>query len=322
MLKSAAKAFLAKNPSVLKELKREKAALLALSDSRFTVKLYPPVPDPPRSRLKSYQSSTHICLLEELAPGAPVSRLLRVYKSLPLPLVRLVSAQLVGLLVDMQKKAYVHRDIKASHVFLDSDLHARVIDFGFARPLEKARAGSVCGTYHMMAPEMLVLTLKDHADAAKAGYSFGVDLYALGTLMYEMRVGSPPAGYVREGGETVYAELFEKASRGWGKELEALVDKAQASDAERDLVTKLLEPDPAKRITLEAVMAHPFFKGVDWANPRGTESGGILEEFASYIGRLAACENSIDVAGNRGNVSTESTKREQSADPDPFAAFG
>jgi TolB-like protein len=83
----------------------------------------------------------------------------------------------------------VHRDIKPANVLLSGG-HALVTDFGVAKAISDAAhestltsAGVALGTPVYMAPEQAVAD--PHADHR-------VDIYAVGTLAYEMLTGLPP----------------------------------------------------------------------------------------------------------------------------------
>jgi serine/threonine protein kinase len=101
------------------------------------------------------------------------------------------------------EKGIVHRDMKPENVFLvdrsDSSVFIKLFDFGIAKLLESAQgegtpeqiplpqtgktlAGSVMGTPHYMAPEQ----------ASGADIDHRVDVYAVGTIMYEMVCGRVP----------------------------------------------------------------------------------------------------------------------------------
>ncbi|MEM9293816.1 MAG: protein kinase [Acidobacteriota bacterium] len=87
----------------------------------------------------------------------------------------------------------VHRDLKAENVLVTRDGRAKVVDFGLARRLwtqgEEAEGraaptapGTLVGTVHAMSPEQASGREIDHRS----------DLFALGSLLYELLAGRPP----------------------------------------------------------------------------------------------------------------------------------
>src|SRR4029077_13104405 len=94
-------------------------------------------------------------------------------------------------------KGIVHRDLKPENVFLvDRDGRTdfvKIVDFGIAKVAPPAgsdpnaprltRAGSVFGTPEYMAPEQA---------AGRSDTDRRVDVYALGTILYEMTCGRTP----------------------------------------------------------------------------------------------------------------------------------
>ena len=87
------------------------------------------------------------------------------------------------------REGVVHRDIKPENVMLGAG-HAYVMDFGIAKALSEATdhsgitsAGLTLGTPAYMAPEQA---------AAAPTVDHRADIYALGTLLYEMLAGHTP----------------------------------------------------------------------------------------------------------------------------------
>ncbi|KAF9587893.1 hypothetical protein IFM89_006147 [Coptis chinensis] len=81
----------------------------------------------------------------------------------------------------------LHRDLKASNIMLDSELNARLGDFGLARALENgktsyAELGGVAGTLGYIAPECF-LTGKASRDS---------DIYGFGAVVLEVMCGQRP----------------------------------------------------------------------------------------------------------------------------------
>lgn len=125
-------------------------------------------------------------LVMEWVAGQSLAELLRQG---PLPQDR--ALELAGQIAEALQAAHtlgiVHRDLKPGNVMVLPDGGVKVVDFGLARSLagedeSVTRSGTMVGTPAYMPPEV---ALGQSTDARG-------DLYALGTVLYELLAGHPP----------------------------------------------------------------------------------------------------------------------------------
>ncbi len=120
-----------------------------------------------------------------LLTGGSLADLIHQRGGLPLPDVVRYVQQISNGLEYAHKKGIIHRDFKPSNVLLDEEGNAYLADFGIAKITESTAqltGSGMVGTPAYMAPEM----------AKRGGVTTLVDVYALGTTVYQMLTGRYP----------------------------------------------------------------------------------------------------------------------------------
>eukprot|EP01083_Nonionella_stella_P069748 186139_1 len=135
-----------------------------------------------------------------------------------------------------QSKHVIHRDIKPENLLFDHQMNIKLADFGWSVHSSQNRRITICGTPAYIAPEML----------EKKRHDPSVDIWALGVLMYEFLCGMPPFECDKP------QEMYKRI-----KDVKFIFPGHVSPDA-RDLIRKLLNKDPSKRLKLEEVLNHPF----------------------------------------------------------------
>uniref|UniRef100_A0A0N5BED1 Serine/threonine-protein kinase PLK n=1 Tax=Strongyloides papillosus TaxID=174720 RepID=A0A0N5BED1_STREA len=84
----------------------------------------------------------------------------------------------------LHSKSIVHRDMKLNNVFLTDNMDVKIGDFGLAVVLSypEEKITHICGTPNYTSPEVI----------NGQGYSFGVDVWGLGCILYTLLVGKVP----------------------------------------------------------------------------------------------------------------------------------
>ena len=148
--------------------------------------------------------------------------------------------QLIGVLEYLFSMGITHRDIKPENILLDENhLNIKVIDFGLSNYWEDNELiKSSCGSPCYASPEML---------SGKPYYGDKTDIWSSGVVLYSMLVGSLPFD-----DQELYA-LYEQIKKG------KFYLPSTLSLESIDLLKRLLQVDPDKRIGIKEIKKHPWF---------------------------------------------------------------
>eukprot|EP00658_Telonema_sp_P-2_P059647 TRINITY_DN4878_c0_g1_i2.p1 TRINITY_DN4878_c0_g1~~TRINITY_DN4878_c0_g1_i2.p1 ORF type:complete len:454 (-),score=96.86 TRINITY_DN4878_c0_g1_i2:429-1790(-) len=133
-----------------------------------------------------------------------------------------------------------HRDIKPENLLLDEHGGLKISDFGLSTFTAKAPTSTKCGTSQYLAPEV---TISKPYDPKKA------DIWSCGVLLYVLITACLPFEHENE------AELYKMIRSGrfeWP-------ENVCVSPGAKDLVSRLLQPDPEQRCSTAEIKEHPWF---------------------------------------------------------------
>jgi tRNA A-37 threonylcarbamoyl transferase component Bud32 len=154
----------------------------------------------------------------------------------------------------------IHRDLKPDNILVGSDALPKIIDFGIAKKLGEDKKGqtlegSVLGTPHYMSPEQ--------AAGRVSEVDVRTDVYALGTILYELLTGAPPWKDLPQAALVVAIQeqdppAIRSKRPDIDVDLDAIVQKAMAKERERRYQSALeLEQDIDRYLKNMPIVARP-----------------------------------------------------------------
>uniref|UniRef100_A0A915PI73 Aurora kinase n=1 Tax=Setaria digitata TaxID=48799 RepID=A0A915PI73_9BILA len=190
-----------------------------------------------------FHDEDRVYLVLEFAPGGNLfqhlQKKLKVsikMKRFPPELAAKYMYQLASAMEYCQQKKVLHRDLKPENVLITSHNDLKISDFGWSVHEPSSRRSTVCGTLDYLAPEM----------APEKPHDSKVDNWSLGVMFYEFLIGKPPF-------EAVTPELTLENIHSCKYTIPNIIP-----DGAKDIISRLLQKDPTKRLPLADVLKHPW----------------------------------------------------------------
>ncbi|KAI1386853.1 kinase-like protein [Hypoxylon trugodes] len=234
------KASVVVHKKLVEQTKTERQILESVNRHPFVVKLF-----------YAFQDQEKLYLILEYGQGGELFTHLNTEKMFPEPVAAFYMAEMVLALSHLHDTlGVVYRDLKPENCLLDAQGHLLLTDFGLSKVAveEDDSCKSILGTIEYMAPEIV------------QGQKYGkaVDWWSFGALGYDLMTGNPPF----RGGN--HAKIQQNIVK------QKLVLPYFLGPDAKDLLTRLLKKDPAKRLgsnmprDLQIIKKHRFFKKIDW----------------------------------------------------------
>ena len=189
-----------------------------------------------------FEDKENVFLLLELCSNKSLNELLKRRKILTELEVQVYVLQIIKALKYLHSHRIIHRDLKLSNLFLSENMELKVGDFGLATKLdfEGEKKRTVCGTPNYIAPEIL---------DGKFGYSYEVDIWSLGVIIYTLIIGKPP--FETDNVKETYKKIkLNKYS---------FPTNSVISEYAKNLITDILVTEPSKRPSLDDILDSDFF---------------------------------------------------------------
>ncbi|WCJ28597.1 CBL-interacting protein kinase 18 [Euphorbia peplus] len=151
--------------------------------------------------------------------------------------------QLISAVGYCHSRGVFHRDLKPENLLLDESGNLKVSDFGLSAVKNQIRTDgllhTLCGTPAYVAPEILS---KKGYDGAK------IDVWSCGVILFVLTAGYLPFN------DPNLMSMYKKIYKG-----EYRCPKWMSNDLKR-FISRLLDINPATRITLDGILRDPWFR--------------------------------------------------------------
>ena len=188
--------------------------------------------------LETLEIENYILIIMENISGGNLLNFVKKRTKLNEKTSKFIFKQLINSLKYIHSKNIVHRDIKLDNILIDLNNNIKICDFGVGKQyINGEKLKDKCGTPAYIAPEIL----------KNFGYEGPpVDIWSSGVVLYALLSGTVPfkANNSKDLQKLILKGVYKKIS---GISFEA-----------QDLIDKLLEVDPRKRISIDGIFKHPW----------------------------------------------------------------
>ena len=189
------------------------------------------------------ETNTTQYLIQEYASGKELAEYIFSKKKLDDKEACRYFQQIISGIEYIHKLQIAHRDLKPENMLLTASKDIKIVDFGLSNTYKKGELlATACGSPCYAAPEML---------SGKKYRGITVDIWSCGIILYVMLCGCLP--FEDNNNEGLYKKIIA------GK----FTIPDAVSKSGKDLIKKILETNPKKRITIPEIKKHKWFNIVN-----------------------------------------------------------
>ncbi|XAR49011.1 Non-specific serine/threonine protein kinase [Bertholletia excelsa] len=178
------------------------------------------------------------------------------------PCLAVILRQTLSGLAYLHRQSYLHRDIKAANILIDSNGTVKLADFGVSASMYQEAAEAATETLidkgwkpYWMAPEVV---------HPHVGYSLKSDIWSFGIMALELAHGKPPLSHLPPSNSLMmkiiktlrFSDHYENTSNGERKIVTTFF---------KQMVGMCLQEDPSMRPSAHQLLMHPFFRRYEGA---------------------------------------------------------
>ncbi len=203
-------------------------------------------------------------------------------------------------LVYLHERGIVHRDLKPENIFYE-DGFVKIGDYGLSKFINAShQSGQTIsvGTVHYMAPEI-----------GSGNYHKGIDIYALGVILYELLTGDVPFK-----GDS-FGEILMR-------HLTTEPDLAKLDEPFRDVVARAMAKKPEERYQSAEELASDLFRSDDLSSSVAAFNPATLSQAARRAGEELGAARPASRAPNAVVGPADGARSPATAQPAANAAAG
>ena len=192
-----------------------------------------------------FEDNTNIYIVSEYCKGGELFDIISEKGNFSEKEACLIMQQLLSAICYSRQNGIVHRDLKPENILMEDKSHnltIKIVDWGCATQIkQKERLHETDGTSYYIAPEVL-----------KGDYDEKCDIWSCGVILYILLCGYTP--FFGEKDEEIYEQVL-KGEYDFPKE-----EWDNVSQEAKNLIKKMIEKDPAKRISALEALQDDWFK--------------------------------------------------------------